>query len=135
MRYLLALVFVATFASSARAAADDDGPTWDDDGWTLIGEDVVDLVEDEVTIARDDSTWDKVAIVAIGDDVTIKALEVQRAGKSDKRQRAAIGERLTDGSRTRIIELTGKRRAIEKVRLQYKKHKLDGATRVQVYAR
>jgi len=124
-----------TGATVVSTPASGPADPWIADGWTLIGEDQVDLIEDEVVIDRDDSTWSKLAVVATGDEVTLESMEVHLAGKAEKVHRTEISETLTDGTRSRIIDITGKRRAIEKVRLQYKKHKLDGSTRVQVYAR
>lgn len=121
---------VALASASATHAA-----TWSPDGWTLLGEDDVDLIEDEVEVDRSKSTWSEVAIVVTGDAVKVNTVELALAGKGHKLQQAEIAQTFTADSAPRVIEVTGKRRTIEKVRLTYKKHTLDGETRVQVWAR
>jgi hypothetical protein len=111
-----------------------DAPTYDPDGWTLIGEDDVDLVDDEIEVRREKSTWSEIKLVVDGDEVTLAAVELELAGRQHKLQREQVEEAYGEGS-SRVIAIPGKRRAIEKVRLQYKKHKLDASTRVQIYAR
>ncbi len=103
------------------------------DGWTLLGEDEVDLIEDQIEIDRPKSTWAEVALVVTGDAVDVESLAVHFKGKDDV-QRAELGVTFEDGT-SRRIEVNGKRRAIEKVQLRYRKHRLDASTRVRVYAR
>ncbi len=122
-----------TGSSLAAPAADTSG--WSAEGWTLLGEDDVDLIEDEVEVDRRKSTWSEVAIVVTGDAVQLDAVELALGGKGRKRLRTDIAQIFRADSRPRIIALTGKRRTIDKVRLTYTKHTLDGQTRVQVWAR
>ncbi len=98
------------------------------DGWTLLGEDEVDLIDDVVEIDRDHSTWSKIAIVVEGDPVDVEAVELTFGGKKPKVQRE-------DQARSGVIEIKGRRRAVSKVRLQYKKQRLDGSSRALIYAR
>ncbi len=122
----------ATTTAPVTVAAD---PAWSSDGWTLLGEDDVDLVDDEVEVNRRKSTWGEVAIVVTGDAVTLNTVELGLVGKGRKSQQAELGETVSADSSPQVIEVAGKRRAIDKVRLTYKKHTLDARTRVQVWAR
>jgi len=107
----------------------------DADGWTLLGEDEVDLIDDEVEINRGKSTWSQLKVVVIGDAVKLTTLDVHLGGKKPKVQREEPDQTYGEGDDSFVIDIAGKRRAIEKVRLQYRKHSLDAVTRIQVYAR
>lgn len=122
----------------ARAASPD--PLSSMEGWTLLGEDEVDLIDDYIEIQKQKATWDKIAIVADGDAIRVEAVELTLAGKSKKKQqpkvqREEVAQDFAGDDRVRVIEIAGSRRAVSKVRLQYKKHRLDASSRVKIYAR
>ncbi len=109
--------------------------SWSPEGWTLLGEDDVDLIDDVVEIKKKKSTWDAIALVTDGDDVTVESVELSLGGKKAKTQREDIEKDFTGGDHVRVIEIAGGRRAVSKVRLQYRKHRVDASTRVLIYAR
>jgi hypothetical protein len=117
-----------TVARAASAEPSEPG------SWTLLAEDEVDLIDEELDIARSKSTWSEVKLVVSGDAVTLKTVELQLAGKAKQRQREELEESYGEGD-SQVIEISGRRRAIKKIRLTYEKHRLDADTRVQVYAR
>ncbi len=127
----------ATAQPVARGSVRRDGDvgTWSAEGWTLLGEDEVDLIDDYVEIGKKKSTWDEVALVADGDAIHVEAVELTLGGKKPRVQREELAKELDGDSRVRVIEIAGGRRTVSKVRLQYKKHRLDASTRVQIYAR
>lgn len=117
-------------------------PTVDDsftlDGWTLLGEDEVDLIDDVVEIKRKKkATWGQIALVAAGDPFHVEAVELTLGGKKKKKkvQREEVAKDFAGEDSVRVIEIAGSRRAVSKVRLQYKKYRLDASSRVQIYAR
>lgn len=114
-----------------------DAGKYDDLGWQLIGEDEVDLIDDEVVVAKKKrkATYSQIKVVVVGDAVKLRTLDVHLGGKKAKTQREALEQTYGDGDDSVVIDIPGKRRSIQKVRLQYQKHKLDASTKVRIYAR
>ncbi len=130
---------VATTGSAqpaARATVDPgNSEGWTANGWVLLGEDEVDLIDDTVEFKKSKSTWDSIALVADGDPVHLETVELTTRGKKTKVQREEIAKDLGGDARVRVVEIAGGRRALSKVRLQYKKLQRDASTRLQIYAR
>ncbi len=105
-----------------------------ENGWTLLGEDDVDVVDDEIVVTRKRSTWSKIAIVVESAEITVQTIELTFRGKARKPQRSDLYEDLGHGE-AQVVEIRGRRRGISKIRLQYRKHDTSASTQVQVWAR
>jgi hypothetical protein len=124
-----------TTTTTVRSAPHRLAPLAEDATWIYLGEDEVDLIDDEIVIDKKKATWSQVKVVVVGDAVKLRTLDLHLGGKKSKVQTEELEQTYGDGDDSVVIDIPGKRRAIKKVRLQYKKHKLDASTRVQVYAR
>jgi hypothetical protein len=109
--------------------------TWDNRGWTLLGEQVVDYGRradrDRINVGRYEGRFSKLTIVVLDSDLQLLDFTVNfpRGGV----YKPAVNHYFRENQRTRVIDLPGDDRRIESIDLMYKNLPGGGRAKVQVW--
>ena len=112
-----------------------EAPDWDSSGWTMLSEQTVDGKRDTdvVQVGRDDGKFSSLMFVVLDGDIDMDGITINLTrGKSLEPE---LRQSFKNGSRTRQIDLPGKRAVIKDIELRYGTKRGNGKARVQIWAR
>ncbi|MBA2542808.1 MAG: hypothetical protein H0V17_24395, partial [Deltaproteobacteria bacterium] len=109
--------------------------SWDNRGWTMLGEQVVDYGRradrDRMTVGRYEGRFSKLTIVVLDSDLELLDFHINfPRGTAYK---PAVNHYFRENQRTRVIDLPGDDRTISSIDLKYKNLPGGGRARVQVW--
>jgi hypothetical protein len=113
-------------------------PTWDDRGWTMLGEQKVGGGRrgdrDRIQVGRDEGKFRQITIVVLDSDIELYDVKVKfgRGPVFDPQIKSAV---FREGTRTRVIDLPGDRRVIKNIEFAYRNLPGGGNARVQVWGK
>ena len=109
--------------------------TWDNRGWTLLGEQVVDYGRradrDRINVGRYEGRFSKLTIVVLDSDLQLIDFTVNFPRGAV--YKPAVNHYFRENQRTRVIDLPGDDRRIESIDLTYKNLPGGGRAKVQVW--
>jgi hypothetical protein len=108
---------------------------FDSTGWTMLGEHTVDRRRDKDTIkvGKYAGRFDQLSFVVLDSDLELRDFTVVFPG--GQRWSPRLKHFFREGARSRVIELPGKDRVIQKIELAYANTPGGGRARVQVFGR
>ena len=112
------------------------GAEFDPSGWTVLGEQTVEGRGDRDVIevgGKDAGRFDRVAIVVLDSDVEVNDIVILFGNGTTFEPK--LKHAFREGTRSRVIDLPGKDRAIRAVELHYGNTPGTGKARVQVWGR
>jgi len=110
--------------------------SWDNRGWRMIGEQVVNgrIDKDRINVTYDEGKFKKLMLVVLDSDLELLELEVQFNRGAE--WRPEVRQVFRENTRTRAIDLPGSRgRKIRWIDLKYRNLPGGGRARVQVWGR
>jgi hypothetical protein len=137
---VLGLLFLVSLSSLAAADAHRDRRRpppvrvdWDSSGWTLLGEQTVQgrVDRDRINVGRYEGRFSKLTLVVHDSDLELLDFKVTFADRTSWEPRLAHYFR--EGQRTRVIDLPGDTRVIQRIDLKYRNLPGGGRARVQVW--
>ena len=120
------------------ATAQNPAPTWDQNGWTMLGEQSVGGGRkgdrDRVLVGRDEGKFRQITIVVLDSDIELYDVKIKfgRGPVFDPQIKSTV---FREGSRTRVIDLPGDRRVIKTIDFAYRNLPGGGNARVQVWGK
>jgi len=107
----------------------------DTTGWTLLGEQTVQGRRDKdvITVGKYEGKFDQLQLVVLDSDIDLKEMTVFFA--NGEKWSPALKHSFKEGQRSRVIDLPGKDRTINKIELRYANTPGGGRAKVAVYAR
>ncbi len=109
--------------------------TWDNRGWTMLGEQVVDYGRradrDRINVGRYEGRFSKLTIVVLDSDLELLDFTVNFPRGTP--YKPAVSQYFRENQRTRVIDLPGDNRVINSIDLRYKNLPGGGRARVQVW--
>lgn len=123
---LLSLAFLAFTFTSAHA-------DWDRKGWTKLGERTVNgrVDRDSIAVGRHEGKFTKLTIVVEKSDLELLSFVVTFA--NGQKFSPSVRHHFKEGSRTRVIDLPGDERVIQKIDITYKNTPGGGNASVEVW--
>lgn len=121
-----------------KAAPPSNQPAWDQNGWTMLGEQKVGGGRrgdrDRVQVGRDEGKFRQITIVVLDSDIELYDVKVKfgRGPVFDPKIRSVV---FREGTRTRVIDLPGDRRVIKHIEFAYRNLPGGGNARVQVWGK
>jgi hypothetical protein len=113
------------------------GQTWDNRGWTMLGERAVQGGRkgdrDKITVGRDEGKFRKLMLVVVDSDLEMIELTV-KFGRGEP-FRPEVNQIFRENSRTRAIDLPGDDRVIKWIEFRYRNLPRGGRAKVQVWAK
>ena len=113
-------------------------PTWDQNGWTMLGEQKVSGGrrgdKDRITVGRDEGKFRQLTVVVLDSDIELYDFKVKfgRGPVFDPQIKSAV---FREGTRTRVIDLPGDKRVIKTIDFAYRNLPGGGNARVQVWGK
>ncbi len=109
------------------------GPTFDTDGWTMLGQQTVEGKRDHdvVPIGRDEGRFRELAFHVIGDVAVTRIVVHMRREDLE----IDVGELFATGSTWGRVDLPGDGQVIDEIDLVYSARRRDDGARIQVWAR
>jgi hypothetical protein len=110
-------------------------PAWDSRGWTMLGEKTVEGRNDRdtITVGRYQGRFDQLTLRVEDSDVELVDFVVRFTNGEVFSPK--VGHYFREGTRTRIIELPGNSRTIQRIDLRYRNVTRGARARVQVWGR
>ncbi len=109
--------------------------SWDNRGWTMLGEQVVDYGRradrDRINVGRYEGRFSKLTIVVLDSDLELLNFQVNFPRGTAYAPR--VNHYFRENQRTRVIDLPGDDRRIESIDLRYRNLPGGGRARVQVW--
>jgi hypothetical protein len=108
--------------------------TWDQRGWQMLGERVVDgrVDNDRIEVGRYEGKFTKLQIVVLDSDLELMDFAV-KFGRGPEWRPAVATHYFREGQRTRAIDFPGDERVIKHVDFKYRNLPGGGRARVQVW--
>ena len=131
---LTAASFVAS-AQPTQAPPPKMQAAYDTQGWTLLGEQTVQGKRDKDTIlvGKYEGKFDQIQLVVLDSDIELKDLTVHFA--NGEKWSPALKTSFKEGQRSKVIDLPGNNRSINKIELLYANTPGGGKAKVAVYGR
>jgi hypothetical protein len=106
---------------------------WDRKGWTKLGEQTVNgkVDRDTIRVGRSEGKFTKLNLVVEGSDLELLSFVVTFA--NGQKFSPAVRHHFKESSRTRIIDLPGDERIIQKIDVTYKNTRGGGNARMEVW--
>jgi hypothetical protein len=112
-------------------------PVWDNQGWTMLGEQRVTgrgrEDTDRIRVSRWEGKFRRLTLVVLDSDIELNELAI-KFGRGEP-FRPQIDGVFRENSRTRVIDLPGDDRAIRWIEFRYRNLPGGGSARVQVWAK
>ena len=109
--------------------------SWDNRGWTMLGEQVVDYGRradrDRINVGRYEGRFSKLTIVVLDSDLELLTFQVNFPRGTA--YAPAVNHYFRENQRTRVIDLPGDDRTISSIDLTYRNLPGGGRARVQVW--
>jgi hypothetical protein len=109
---------------------------WDTAGWTKLGEQTVDhgrrADKDTIVVGRYEGRFSKLTMVVDDSDLELLDFAVT-FGRAEVWRPAGIGHYFRENQRTRVIDLPGDDRIIQKIDLKYRNLPGGGRARVEIW--
>jgi hypothetical protein len=112
------------------------GDSWDNKGWTMLGEQRVDSNRedtDKIQVSRWDRKFRKLTVVVLDSDLEMIDLSI-KFGRGEPFH-PEVNAFFRENSRTKVIDLPGDERAIKWIEFKYRNLPGGGRARVQVWAK
>ncbi|MFN0247338.1 MAG: hypothetical protein ACKV2T_10660, partial [Kofleriaceae bacterium] len=129
---------VEVWAWKTEGGADSNKPMWDQNGWTMLGEQKVgggrQGDRDRIEVGRDEGKFRQITVVVLDSDIELYDVKVKfgRGPVFDPQIKSAV---FREGTRTRVIDLPGDRRVIKTIDFAYRNLPGGGNARVQVWGK
>ena len=109
--------------------------TWDQKGWTMLGERTVNgrADKDRIDVGREEGKFRRLTVVVLDSDLAMVDMEI-KFGRGPT-FRPDVKQDFREGSRTRVIDLPGDDRVIKWIEFKYKNLPGGGNAKVQVWAK
>jgi hypothetical protein len=132
---VLALAPTAAFAQPLQAPPPPKPAQYETTGWTLLGEQTVQGKRDKdaILVGKYEGKFDQLQLVVLDSDIELKDLTVH-FGNGEKWS-PALKTSFKEGQRSKIIDLPGNNRTINKIELLYANTPGGGKAKVAVYGR
>jgi hypothetical protein len=116
----LLFVFALAFVSTGDAEAQRRRGGWNNKGWVKLGERTVNgrADRDTIQVGRYEGRFSKLTLAVEDDDLELLDLEVTFAGGQKFNPR--VRHYFRENSKTRVIDLPGDARVIQRIDLKYK---------------
>lgn len=110
-------------------------PVWSNNGWTMLGETVVNgnRDKDKIMVSRADGKFRQLTVVVLDSDLEMLDMEV-KMGKG-KPFSPNVRQVFRENTRTRVIDLPGDDRVIKWIEFSYRNLPGGGRARVQVWGK
>jgi hypothetical protein len=109
--------------------------TWDNRGWQMLGEQVVDYGRradrDRINVGRYEGRFSKLTVVVLDSDLEMLSFQVNFP--RGRPYAPAMAHYFRENQRTRVIDLPGDDRTIQSIDMRYKNLPGGGRARVQVW--